>query len=533
MPRPPLDHSVRDPGFTPRLRDVDALVDLLLDDDLVKHAARAIDRAGVAALGVLRARFEGADPPLRARVLRVIGRFGDDPAARGVLMAALDDPDPKTRRNAAIALGHARGDGVEDALLRAWDRDVRPDMRRSIAASLGKIGTAKCLALLRQASHASPTSQTDDPQLARVSGRAALMVERTESRGQRGRLDAGRVPGTPLGVEILARRGLEGLLAEELVHAAGLVDVRVAGPGQVHARLTGPMEALFAARTMLSFRFPLPTEWLRGDESPVEAIARAAAGDHAARVFAAFTEGAVRYRIDWADGGHRRAASWDTASAIARRAPELVNDPTASLWELTVRTAARFVDVAIAPRALADPRFAWRRRDVPAASHPTIAAALARVAGVVANDVVWDPFVGSGLELVERGLAGPHASLLGSDLDAGALAAARENLRAAGLTATISHGDALDRTPAGVTLVLTNPPMGRRASRVPGLADMLDRFVAHVASVLVAGGRLVWIAPMPARARAAGARAELVLEWASVVDMGGFDAEIQRWVKPA
>jgi hypothetical protein len=43
----------------------------------------------------------------------------------------------------------------------------------------------------------------------------------------------------------------------------------------------------------------------------------------------------------------------------------------------------------------------------------------------------------------------------------------------------------------------------------------------------------VWVAPWPARARAAAARAGLVLDRALVVDMGGFDAEMQRWTKPS
>jgi tRNA G10 N-methylase Trm11 len=83
-----------------------------------------------------------------------------------------------------------------------------------------------------------------------------------------------------------------------------------------------------------------------------------------------------------------------------------------------------------------------------------------------------------------------------------------------------------------VTLIVTNPPMGRRSLRTTGTADLLDRFVAHAATVLVPGGRLVWIAPWPARARGAGERAGLTLEQARAVDMGGFDAEIQRWRKP-
>jgi 23S rRNA G2445 N2-methylase RlmL len=537
---------VTDPGFTPSLRDIGRLVDLLADDDLAKHAERAIARAGAGAVPILRDRFVAEGPAFRAAVVRALGRFAGDPGARGVLLGALEDSDPKTRRNAAIALGRApAGDpapdasvgaeAVERSLLAAWERDPRPEMRRSIAASLGKVGSARSLPVLRSAlaSAAAP----GDPELVRIAGRATLMIERTASRGERGTIDATRTPPAPIAVIVLARRGLEDLLADELAAVQTVRDVRVEGSGCVRAVLRGPMSALFAARTMLSFRFPVSTEAPTGPGSDgpnrlEEVVARAASGEEARRVFSTWTVGPTRYRIDWAEGGHKRALAWETVKAVARLAPDLVNDPTASLWELHVAAAGGRVDVAIAPRALQDPRFGWRRRDVPAASHPTVAAALVRVAGVRADDVVWDPFVGSGAELVERARLGPFASLRGSDIDRGALDAARENLAAAGAPCVLEQGDALTHAPPGVTLVVTNPPMGRRASRTSELAGVLDRFVAHAASVLVSGGRLVWMAPHPKRARAAALAAGLVLDWSRTVDMGGFDAEMQRFTKP-
>jgi 23S rRNA G2445 N2-methylase RlmL len=540
-----LEQAVRDPGFTPALRDVAALVDLLNDEDLAKGAERAIARVGPAALETLRTRFEGARPPLRGRVMRVIGRLAADPGARKVLLAALDDGDAKTRRNAAIALGHVPPPAadVESALLRAWDGDPRVEMRRSIAASLGKLGTEKALGVL------SAAGQAGDPELTRIAERAIMMIERTASRARRGAaaegagrgVDASRAAPGPTDLVVASRKGLEALLADELSELPAVTYVRVAGAGTVRAQLLGSLQALFAARTMLSFRFPLPAEWVRDGEQLEDAVARAVTSDAARAIFAGWTEGAVRYRIAWAEGGHKRAATWGSAQAIARRSrdegasrePELINDPTESNWEVLVSTKRRFVDVELAPRGLADPRFAWRRADVPAASHPTIAAALAIVAGARDDDVVWDPFVGSGAELVERGRLGPYVSLLGTDVDSRALAAARMNLAAAGVQARLERGDALSLAPAGVTLVLTNPPMGRRAARGPGLAEMLDRFVARVATLLVPGGRLVWIAPWPRRARAAAAQARLELGWARVVDMGGFDAEMQRWIRRA
>jgi 23S rRNA G2445 N2-methylase RlmL len=526
MARPSLERAVRDAGFTPSVRDIGALVDLLANDDLTKYAERAIARANVTALETLCLRFHPASPPLRARILRVIGRLAEHPPALAVLVAALDDSDAKTRRNAAIALGHTRAQGVEEALLRVWDRDERSEMRRSIAASLGKIGSTRSLQVLRDASRAQ------DARLSLIAERAVAMIARTESRGQRGRLDSERVPSRSVDVEVFARRGIEQLLAEELALAKAVSDVRIVGLGRVRARLAGPMSALFAARTMLSLRFPLATEAVHEGEALQRAVARAVASEGAQRIFSTWTVGVVRYRIAWAARGHKRAA-WDTARAIGNLTPELVNDPTLSLWELVVATTRNAVDVAIAPRDLDDPRFAWRRRDVPAASHPTIAAALARVAGVRADDVVWDPFVGSGAELIERAIAGPYASLQGTDTDAGALASARENLHAAGVVALLEQKDALAHAPRGVTLVITNPPMGRRASRTPRRADMLDSFVAYAASVLSPGGRLVWIAPSPSRARKVARDAGLTLDWARIVDMGGFDAEMQRWTRRA
>jgi DNA-directed RNA polymerase specialized sigma24 family protein len=563
-PRPSLEVAIADRGFTPSTRDLEALIDLLADDARAKHAERAIARLGPIALERLEARFEGAKPPLRGRIVRVIGRLANDgtsprlttppsadvlsaPPGRGqhleqrariALVAALDDHDPKTRRNAAIALGHANADGVEEALLAAWRHDPRPEMRRSIAASLGKIGGTKALVLLRdEASHSA------DPEMARIVERAVMMLERTASRSEPGRLVPGRLPPRPTDVIALSRRGLEDMLAEELALVDSVRDVRVTGPGKVRGQLVGAMEAMFSARTMLSFSFPLPQAWRPDGESEQEAIARVVASDEARAILANWTAGTVRYRIAWADGGHRRAATWGLAQAIARRAPDLMNDPTGSLWEVVIETygtpaagaphlpkKTRCYDVAIAPR-VPDPRFVWRVGDVPAASHPTVAAALARVGGIRDDDVVWDPFVGSGAELVERALLGPYRALLGSDSDTRALVVAAGNLAAAHLVASIERADAVVHSPPGVTLIVTNPPMGRRASRVAGLADELDRFVAHAASVLLPGGRLVWIAPWPARTRDVATRAGLKLERAFLIDMGGFDAEMQRWVK--
>jgi predicted RNA methylase len=525
--RPDLARLIEDAGFTPSVRDVDALVDLLVQEAHARAAEKAILRVGPPAFPRVRARLSEAAGPLRSAIVRVLGRLVDRESREdvAVLLGLLRDAEPKARRNAAIALGHVPGDAVEGALLSAWHDDPRPEMRRSIAASLGKIGSARSIDLLREASASS------DPELSRIAARAAIIVDRTGSRDDPSAVDVTRTAPRATPILLLARRGLEDLLAAEASRIADLSQARGLGNGRVSAELTGPLQSVFRARTMLEVRFPLPTERVLEGETLAVAIARAMAGPRAREALETWTRGSVRYRIAWSDGAHRRAETWATARAIAERGLGYVNDPTGSNWEIVVARNARTVDIEMAPRRIDDPRFSWRRADVPAASHPTVAAALALVAGVRPDDVVWDPFVGSGAELVERGLAGAYESLMGSDLDSRALAAAQANLSAAGLTARLELGSALDRAPEGVTLVITNPPMGRRSSRSGELREMLDRFVPHVASVLRAGGRLVWMAPWPERARAAAERAGLELASARSVDMGGFEVELQHWIK--
>jgi 23S rRNA G2445 N2-methylase RlmL len=208
-----------------------------------------------------------------------------------------------------------------------------------------------------------------------------------------------------------------------------------------------------------------------------------------------------------------------------------MNDPTASLWEAVV-DETKGVRVELWPRGLADPRFAYRVEQVPASSHPTLAAALARIAGVRADDVVWDPFVGSGTELVERARLGPFRLLFGTDLDERALERARANLAAAGVVAELAAGDArLFRPRQRPTLILTNPPMGRRVLNKRLTGALYDDFLAHAAALLPPGGRLVWISPRAddtaARARSLG----FTVEARHKVDMAGFWAELQAFTR--
>jgi len=59
--------------------------------------------------------------------------------------------------------------------------------------------------------------------------------------------------------------------------------------------------------------------------------------------------------------------------------------------------------------------------------------------------------------------------------------------------------DATEHVPArSITLIITNPPMGRRVLDPSALPRLLDAFISHAALLLAPGGRLVWMSPLGA-----------------------------------
>jgi 23S rRNA G2445 N2-methylase RlmL len=533
--RPPdfdLEQALTDPGFTPRQGDIPRLLDHIADgDDHAPTAERALLRVGDAAGRAAALSAVVAEPAARARLTRFVGRAAassGDAELADFLCARLDDADTRTRRAAAIALGKARPEGAEQALAKALAGEADPSVRNALVEAIGKVGGAGALAVLDRVE-----SGPGEPK--RTETRAKLMVTRTLARATPGAVEVSRAAPGPTKVSLRCRRGLEGLLIAGLDPDLEPELLRTAPGGiRVEVTLTGPLARIFRSRTMLSFGLPLPEIRHEGGEVAT-AIAEALTQPSALRLLRHFTIGPLRYRIAWAKGGKRRATLWQIAAEVARRCPAdepLINDPTASPWEAVVYEAPGVLQVELCPN-VGDPRFAYRSGDVSGASHPTIAAALVQVSGVRPDDVVWDPFVGSATELCERAVAGPFELLIGSDLSPAALSVARKNLAGAGVHASkmeLFPGDAtLLVPPRRPSLIITNPPLGRRVSRMAELAPMLDRFIENAVRSLAPDGRLVWVSPFPARSLAVAQRSGLTLTRAEDVDMGGFFAQMQAF----
>jgi SAM-dependent methyltransferase len=401
-------------------------------------------------------------------------------------------------------------DDARAALLARWDAgDAPPDERRVLVEALGKLGGPDVLARLRA------LAVGDDAELARRRDRAILMTDREALRDEVSTIAMDVPPPAPVTVLLRTRPGLEPLLLEELIklgRAAHLIE------GGVELTLTASWFELFEARLWATAAVRLPSVELE----PV-ALARAIASPGVRALLAAWTRGPIRWRLGFASG-HKRSIVWRVARDVAAAAPELVNDPTATTWEFLVADSGA---LELVPRRLDDPRFRYRVADVPAASHPTVAAALAWLGETRASDRVWDPFCGSGVELVERSKRGAYRALHGTDLDEAALTAARANVAEIGLRPQLANADARTHAAGPFDLIITNPPLGGRIRGDAGalLCDALPNFARQLAP----GGRLVWITPAPRRTSPVAEGLGLQRVRSLAVDLGGMRGQVERW----
>ena len=496
-------------------------------------------------------RFDAASPRERMQgvaLIRALGtifsRFGTDEekaAVRGWLTALLKDPQEKIRRYAMAALPKLGADeNAEAQMLRLLKENGGERERRHLGRALEKIGGRTTLSFMAQgASLPELTQQKVQASMARRENPSAVELEAL-------------LPGKPgMQINLRCRRGLEKIVREE---AEEQLDPKVFRLGQVRPGcVTLTPLRLFSLSMLYELRC-FATVGIRigliennsGGEWE-HALAGCIASPTARKIMLAATNGVPRYRVDFPARGHQRGAIRNVVQQAHALAPELLNDARRAPWSIDVIPVGRGprkqrdAIVELRPRLYPDPRLAYRKDDIPAASHPPLAACMARLAAQASPDseeprqVVWDPFCGSGLELVERSMLGGVLAVHGTDLDPAAIGIARANFEAAGLenvSATFTPCDFRDAekaagiAPGSITLVITNPPLGRRI-RVKDMRGLMADLLHAAAKALEPGGLLIFTNPL----RDGPSSPSLKLEYRQSVDLGGFDCQLEVYRK--
>ncbi len=466
----------------------------------------------------------------RAGIIRAVGvvfsESGPQEEKETVLQwlrGLLHDPSEKIRRYAMAAIPKIGATAEDENRLLAQFKDSTEEReKRHLHKALAKIGGAAAL----EQSALGPAEQKIKAKMTRQTDPSTL------------RFGAVLEQFAGLRVHLRGRRGLERFVAEEAREHRKfrVLEVR---PGCVVLTPAAAfsMADIYAMRCFGSIGFSLGIAVGKNEAETLPGLAALMTSPFALRLWRAFTEGAIRYRIDFAGKGHQRAAVAKLAELVYARCAQILNDPQKVTWTADIYTVRQGQQLELRPNITPDPRFAFRQKDVPAASHPPLAASLARLAGRAEKDVVWDPFCGSGLELIERALLGGVERIIGSDLSSEAVEIARNNFAAA-KTAVLHyefiHSDFRDAAlaarlkAAGVTLIVTNPPMGMRVP-VADLHRLIDDIFRVAARVLKPGGRLVLVNP----SNKAIPPSSFKLEVRQPVDMGGFECGIEKYTRLA
>lgn len=448
------------------------------------------------------------------------------------LTGLLQDPEEKVRRYAMNALPKLGGSvESEKAVLEILDQPAGELEVKSVSETLSKIGgeaTLEKLESLHDENEAlHQTEQKVKAQLARNEEPASI------------RLDAKIKETRKLRIHLRTRRGMETFVRDELLaHPKLKSRFKIARTSPACVAITAlrpfTLADLYELRTFGSVNIVLGVV-AKDEANHTTAVAKIIASEQTQLFCKKLTEGQPRYRLQFM----RTKVPPRKVQSIVNEAfalcPDLLNDPRKSPWAIEIYPEKVGQSVELRPRVLPDPRFTYRVDDVPASTHPPLAAAMAQLAGKQENESIWDPFCGSALELIERARLGDVDSIVASDRDQDAVAVAKLNFESAGIDSgkvalhlgSFRNYEAVTGiAPQSISLILANPPLGRRV-RIEDLQGLIKEFYQIAADTLRPGGRLVFINPLKLDSH----DPTLKLEARHLVDLGGFDCRVEKWVK--
>lgn len=523
-----------EPGYTPKVRDLATVLKWLLDADdaTAELAERALINADEAVIDLALGELERASGLQRVRLVRLLGRLTQRTGAVRVaeaLVRQLKDDQPKVVRAAIVALGKlplqlAQRTGAEATIVNGLSLWADAERRAAIEA-LGKIGG---VVAVRALAADAPRSDLERPLFERARlrlQRACTVLDDSDTV----LLDVELVQ--PFALAVLHRSGLSEIVARQLGELGpGVAD----GPERrILHDYTGSLGAVFRARSMLAPALMLHFQRPRAESDWAHQITEAITRPVVVEALTRLSSTRPRLRFSLPKEGHQRALLWAISEKVASASDRLEVNPKGALWEIYVDRTGE-PSLMVVPKRFEDPRYPYRVREISGASHPSIAAALVHLLEVRESDVIWDPFVGSALELIECAYQGRYHELIGSDNNVRSLEAASANVNAAKLDRVrLLNADARTARFRGVTGIVTNPPLGVRHQRDGQLEPLLIDFLVNARQNLVPEGRLVWLSALPQKTAECAARLGFEIRRFGPVDVGGLSPELQLFRAPA
>lgn len=490
----------------------------------IKSAATVQER-----IGTLLREAAKAEPRTRREIVANLAEVaGSDATGESFarILFLLDDDDAIVRRRVIEEIGKSQWSMALSSLKKSWDKDRDPTNKKSLMTALSKHGDGDVANLIAAYDAPDPVSQ-------KVKDKALLLLKRTTTRPgatvkASEQYDWSVSPGDQVTLSLHCRSGTESYLSAALTKRKITPKT---SPGLCRVTLHDPLKSLFDIRLFVDFGLSLFCEV----KTLEEAAELACKNKGWTQALQKFTRGPVRFRLDISDEGvgKQNAKRFALIQIFASLQPEWINDTRETAWDISLKAAAGGFVVEAQPKQWADPRFTYCRSAVAGASHPTLAALLASLTETQAGDLVWDPFAGGAVELIEVAKQEPKAKLYGTDINETALASARENIAAAGMggNITLSRTDAATWKPPGkVSVVVTNPPMGKRVP-VKDLGGLIERVLMNAHSHLGKNGKIILFSPLPKVSSALLLRLGMKQDISQTVDLGGFHVELQRFVK--
>jgi 23S rRNA G2445 N2-methylase RlmL len=487
-------------------------------------------------------RFDQSPPEERTKrvaVIRAVGtvfsKFGtakQKAEVRAWLVRLLKDPSEKVRRYAMTALPKlGTGPDEEDALLSLLRTTTVEREQKFLGQALEKIGGTATLNAVAGIHESLPqTEQKVKASLARRESPSTIRMDRLLS----------GLPG--LRIHLHCRKGLEEIVRDEVKEYITkhrkfrIIEVR---NGLVAITPVAPFSLgdIYTLRCFSNVGFPLGNVRSSNLKESVDALASMMTSPLSHSILVTFTEGSIRYRLEFVSKGHQRGTVRLLTNRAYAMCPDILNDPRSAPWSMDLLSTNYGISVELRPKLTPDPRFTYREEDIRVASHPPLAASMARLSGRGKKEIVWDPFCGSGLELIERARLGGIRTLYGTDLNPDAIDICRANFAAAKMKAIPfilaccnfrDYAKVEGLGPESVTLIITNPPMGRRI-RVHNMRGLFGDLFDVAVKVLKPGGRLIFPNPL----RIEPSDPSLKLKYRRVVDLGGFNCHLEIYLKQA